>query len=252
MSHEQEALSSNSMYKLISQYLTGVNNEVLTQEDFKKITADIFSGSDDYVYEGFQPEEIMKQLKMKYKDYVQEKETYFKTVIDMITLFLMRGTRTTKMALKMSDKGNARLATLISIYGLQDKVGSSGSRKTITLGRIAATYPIPTVFVAMYLGNGLRTLPGFKHCPIAQIGAWVSFIDTQNEWEIAYICAYKTNLVINPKARGQRDSVRQGQVLPYLNIIRRNSGYDQRTKSEVNYSLGYYEYVHPTKNFTKK
>jgi hypothetical protein len=40
------------MYNLISQYLTGVNNEKITQEEFKKITGEIFTGSEDYVYGG--------------------------------------------------------------------------------------------------------------------------------------------------------------------------------------------------------
>jgi hypothetical protein len=246
MSQEQAALNANSMYNLISQYLTGVNNEKITQEEFKKITGEIFTGSEDYVYEGFQSEEIMKQLKMKHTEFAFEKESYFKTIVEMITLFLMRGTKVTKMSKKMSDKGNAKLTKLVNIYKLQDRVGSSSSRKTITLGRVAATFPTPTISVAMHLGTGLRVLPGFNNCPIAQLGAWVSFIEVKNEWDIAYVCAYKTNLIINAKARGQKDSVRQGQVLPYINIIRRNSGYDKTVKAEVNFNLGFYVFKDPS------
>jgi hypothetical protein len=84
MSQEQAALNANSMYNLISQYLTGVNNEKITQEEFKKITGEIFTGS---VYEGFQPEEIMKQLKMKHTEFALEKESYFKTDVQFISKF---------------------------------------------------------------------------------------------------------------------------------------------------------------------
>nr|DAZ87993.1 TPA_asm: hypothetical protein [Trichobi phenuili virus] len=96
-----------------------------------------------YVYEGFDPNIVMRILLSKAKH-----ENILKRDIEhMVAIFLLRGNNINKMRESMSPMGRSLLETLVARYNIKPGVKGQNKRTTITLSRVALCAPVSAISI---------------------------------------------------------------------------------------------------------
>nr|ABQ23550.1 nucleocapsid [Sandfly fever Naples virus]AFH89006.1 non-structural protein [Naples virus] len=131
----------------------------MSEDDYHKIalafaeeSADVStieSWVNDFAYQGFDPRRIVQLVKERG---TAKGRDWKKDVKMMIVLNLVRGNKPEAMMKKMSEKGAAIVAQLISVYQLKE--GNPG-RDTITLSRVSAAFVPWTVQALRVLSDHL-------------------------------------------------------------------------------------------------
>lgn len=99
----------------------------------ESLTSQADSVFKNFAYEGFNPILIRKKL--------MERTTYKSDIPVLISLYVQRGTNTTKILKTVSEEGKNLLEALFLKYQIKPSVSSSSGRTVLTLSRIAAAYP---------------------------------------------------------------------------------------------------------------
>lgn len=118
----------------------------LTDADYAKLQATL-SGSvnlnsavltaEMYAFEGFDPRVIAAVL----KSYEADNTKFIKDMTDLLVIYVSRGTKTTDIVDKTKLASRREMSELFTKYHVA--IGARGvSKDTVTLGRIASTFPL--------------------------------------------------------------------------------------------------------------
>ncbi|AFH89013.1 nucleoprotein [Tehran virus] len=131
----------------------------MSEEDYRAIALSFSDESADvgiittwvneFAYQGFDPKRIVQLVKERGQ---AKGRDWKKDVKMMIVLNLIRGNKPDAMMKKMSEKGAATVAQLVSVYQLKE--GNPG-RDTITLSRVSAAFVPWTVQALKVLSESL-------------------------------------------------------------------------------------------------
>jgi Tenuivirus/Phlebovirus nucleocapsid protein len=187
-----------------------------------------------FAYVPFDAEEIRKLIVQK------AKPTQFEADIrKLLTMYIHYGARTAKALSQMRNVDAARIRPLIHRYGVVDSARNKPNT-TITLDRVAAAFPVHTMTIARAAGDKLLTFAGFKNCPLAQVSAWAAFAVDEDDWRVAFTCAYRTYLAINERANGRTKEQRIYKVRAYVKETAKGGRMTDEQKTLLNLENGIY------------
>lgn len=95
------------------------------------------SQAEPFLYAGFDPNYIYELMSLK----AGTPEALASDLVDLAIIFVLRGNNVVGMQRSMSETGVVKLQALIGKYGIMPNISKGDRRKTITLSRIAMTFP---------------------------------------------------------------------------------------------------------------
>jgi len=108
-------------------------------------------------YQGFNPTEFKVYL----RTFEENEKIFEKDIVQIIAIYLGRGTKSEKMSTKISENGKTLLTHLIRKYKIVSTLPKK--KEEVTFARVAASYP---VICALSLKNGYGRIVGDKSdCP---------------------------------------------------------------------------------------
>lgn len=118
-------------------HMLAIFTVVVSKESFEGLKS-------EWEYQGFDPVVIHKKMVQKFRPGGDNTMAKFQDDIAMLMIFYcIRGTKISKAIKRMKSGGVERISALKDKYDVKDK--RPDDRETITLGRVAATYPIVVV-----------------------------------------------------------------------------------------------------------
>jgi Tenuivirus/Phlebovirus nucleocapsid protein len=157
----------------------------------------------------------------------------------MLVIYVIQGASITKAMPRMNNVRIAQIQPLIHRYSIVDSVRNRPST-FITLDRVAAAFPLYTMCNAFAAGELLLKFGGFTNCPPAQVTAWAAFAVDEDDWVVAFTCAYRNYLATNRQANGHTPERRIETVRPYIRAIVKGNRITDEQKTFLNLEIGIY------------
>lgn len=167
-----------------------------------------------FSYSGFSPLVVRTILKSK----EENPSTFIKDMGTLIMVFLLRGSKISKMLRKMPEKGASIVQDLVTKYGVSD-TGVEMTSKTVTLPRLAACFPESTAKALFNTRTPITYPPGVDpNFPRALMNPGMAAIIPSNFGDLttALLDAHMEycilfDAMINPNKRTPGDKLKQFQ-----------------------------------------